>query len=223
MDVYSFLSSLNNPKLFKNIGILIAFLYIFKKIKIGLNVIFGLFLGFLVIMYFYNRDNIERKVDEEQLEKKKEYIKPKLKEIDNSKKDIIDFIFSIQDFYIYNSPAFEEMVENLEIFFQLHRLIRRNIKHGSYYYQIAESKKNNALNALHSIIYSLPNNVLMTEKYDRAHQRLETLLNKYLNEMYDTCTYSLRRDGYNIFTRIINTGPKEYNHYFDKDFGYQFY
>ena len=96
-------------------------------------------------------------------------------------------------------------------------------KFANYYYQIATSKKNNALNAFHSIIFSLPNDKTFTEKFDRAHKRLETILNKYLNELYDKCDYYLIEDGYDILKRPLNKGPRAFNNYFDKDFTYQFY
>src|SRR5690606_23601794 len=114
----------------------------------------------------------------------------------------------IQDLYAYNPPVFEGMVDNLEAFFKLHEVITKDVKHAEYYYQIAESKKSNAVNNFHSLIYSIPNNDVLTDKYNRGHERLETLLGRYLNKMYDKCSYNLRRDGYNVFTRLINTGPR---------------
>ena len=139
--------------------------------------------------------------------------------------DVIDFYFSIQDFYKFNPQTYEESIENIEAFFKIYDIIFTGTPQPDYYYQIAESKKNNAINALHALIYNLPNSRIVNEKLIRAHKRLETILNKYLNQLYDHCTQKIIKEGRDWYTRQINIGPKEYNTYFNlnKSFTYQFY
>lgn len=226
MDIYSLINSFNNKILFRNIIIILIFIYIFNKLEVSISVILGLVLSVAVIMYLYSKEKKQSDLEEEQLEEKKNTIKPKLNklvEVPHQNDDLIDFLFSIQDFYRFNPQAYEEMVDNLEGFFTVYETIFNTSELSNYYYQIAESKKNNALNSLQSLIFTLPNEKLFTDKYDRAHKRLETIMNKYLNELYDRCERYLISDGYDIFKRKIYNGPKEYNHYFDKNFTYQFY
>ena len=74
-------------------------------------------------------------------------------------------------------------------------------------------------------LFKLPSNKLFINKYDRAHERLDTLLTKYLNEMYDAYNKNLLSTGYDIAKRHINVGPIEYNNYkySSNDATYQFY
>jgi hypothetical protein len=222
MGPYSLLESFNNQQLFRNIVITIIFIFFFMKMNIGLNILLGLFFAFVCVIYLYEKETTTAQIEKEQYQRELESIKPEPQKIRDNK-DIIDFLFSVQDFYVFNPQAYEEMIDNLDAFKSLQDNIFGEPKLSNYYYQIAESKKENALNAFHSLIFTLPTDKIYTEKFDRAHERLETILNNYLNEMYDQCVFYLNRDGRDVYKREILLGPKEYNNYFDKDFTYQFY
>ena len=187
-----------------------------------------------IIYYLYNKNIlIDEQEQEQELELEQELAQEiKLENIvpnvdDIEKDDIIDFLFSIQDMYEYNPLSYEEMIDYIRAFFTLYDIIlnspTNSVRFSDYYYQIAESNKNNAVNSLHSIIYKLPNDKALMDKHTRAHKRLETILTYYINELYDKCKDNLLKNGYNIHTRAINLGPKESNTYDDKDYSYQFY
>lgn len=222
MGIYTLIDSFNNKELFRNIVIVLVFLFFFLKLSVGLNIILALALAVICILYLTEKETQADQVEHEQYKRKLETIKPAPIKITEDK-DMIDFLFSIQDFYVFNPQSYEEVIDNLNAFKSLHENIFGDEELCNYYYQIADSKKNNALNSFHSLIFSLPNNKTFTEKFDRAHKRLETILNKHMNEIYDQCNYNLYKDGRDVLKRQINKGPKEYNHYFDKDFTYQFY
>ena len=221
MGIYTLISSYDNKRLFRNIIIILVFIYFFIKLDIGLNIILGLSLAAIVVFYLTEKENIQTEVKKEQYETKLNTIKPKIKEFKDE--DIVDFVFSVQDFYVFNPLAYEEFIDNLDSFKKLYDTIFSDSQFSHYYYQIAESKKNNALNSFHSLIFKLPNDKFYTDKFDRAHKRLETVLNNYLNQIYDQCTHNEYKEGLSFLKRPINVGPKEYNTYFDKDFTYQFY
>jgi len=222
MGIYELIESYNNKEIFRNSVIIIIFLFIFMNLSIGLNIVFGLILAFCCILYLTGKKYSTDKIEIDENNKKLEYLKPTPTKITDDK-NIVDFIFSVQDFYVFNPLAFEEFIDNLDAFKTIYLNIFNDSKLSHYYYQIADSKKNNALNAFHSLIFSLPNNKVYTEKFNRAHKRLETILNKYINEIYDECDQNIIKYGYDLKRTPINKGPKEYNHYFDKDFSYQFY
>jgi len=224
MGIYTFINSFNNQILFRNIVILLIFLYFFLKLSIGLNIILALVLGIITILYLYEKETLFTQIEQRREEEKKSIIQPKTDQIQTrGDKDLTDFLFSIQDLYVFNPQAYEEMIDNIESFLTLHESAFLNEKLCNYYYQIAESKKQNALNALHSIIFKLPHDKIYIDKFNRSHRRLETIMNKHLNEINDQCTAVLMRDGYDVYKKPITKGPKEFNTYFDKNFTYQFY
>ncbi|QKF93784.1 hypothetical protein QKU48_gp0326 [Fadolivirus algeromassiliense] len=222
MGIFTLIDSFDNYELFRNIVIVLVFLFIFMKLTIGLNIILALILGVICVLYLTEKEDIENAIEKKYFDTKYETIKP-IPDYFRDDKDIVDWLFSIQDFYVFNPLAYEDMIKNIDLFISLRDILFNNEKFANHYYQIAESKKNNALNSFHSIIFKLPNDRIFTEKFDRAHKRLETILNKHLNEMYDQCNYYIKKHGKDVLKRQINIGPKEYNTYFDKDFTYQIY
>jgi len=142
-----------------------------------------------------------------------------------SDKPFIDFFYSIQDLYVYNPQAYEEMIDNLNAFLYLKKRIFSDPVMCNQYYQIADSKKNNMLNSLHSIIFNLPNNKIFTIKLNGAQKRLETLLNIEINKMYYRCAFYIQLYGNDVLKRQLETdkAPKAFNNYSGQPFTYQFY
>lgn len=222
MGLYKIVEDIDNKSLFLYIAMMLFSLYYFMKIDIRLNIILAIFIGTVVVAYVNEKRKTGLQIEEEQMEKKLEEIKPAPQYFENHK-DIIDFLFSVQDYYNFNPEAYEECIDNMDAFMRLHDIILEGTDLCDDYYQIAESKKNNALNAFHSILFKLPNNKLVTEKFNRAHKRLETIMTDHLGELYDVCTNEVLLQGYNNNRKAINIGPKPANHYFDRDYTYQIY
>lgn len=243
MTIYSFISSLDKQTLFFYTVIIIFFIFIFMFLPIGVNIIFGIILAIAIILYLYgkyqnmnqfnenninnenmidNNNNLDNIFDLNSEQEKLNYIIPQPKNF-NGNKDLIDFIFSIQDFYLLNPQAYEELINNLDNFLQLRKYIFDEDELSNYYYQIAESKKDNALNSLQSLIFTMPSNEYFNEKLKKSMDSLNLILNKYMNEIYDKCQDNVLKNGKNIYSKQINTGPKEYNTYIDKNFTYQFF
>lgn len=227
MGAYTFIDAFKNNEIFRNILIMIAFILFFLRISVELNIILGIAMACFLILYLKEKDDIRIQTEETENDTKLSFIKPHLEKINKEKdRDFIDFVFSVQDFYVFNPLAYEEFIDNLDSFFELRELIFNDETFTNYYFQIAESKKDNALNSFHSLIYNLPNDKTYTEKFDRAHKRLETLLNREFNQMYDQITFIQQKNGMDTLKRPVEQDlePKSYTTYFDnKDFTYQFY
>lgn len=235
MNLYTWLRSLDNKTLITYICIIACSLILFHRCSI----ILALAIAAIIILYLEGkREHQEQIQEEEQLVEeqvtedieqfKKDHIRPAPTTFED-KKDLIDFLFSIQDLYQYNPQAYEEMINSLESFFSLYNIVcagSSGLDYCEYYYTIAESKRRNSLNSLHSIIHNLPQNAshpALTDKLNRAHQRLNTIMTEYINKLYNMCKEDLLKTGYTVFRRPINRGPKEYNIYNDEMFSYDFY
>lgn len=223
MGVYTIVDKIENYLVFKFLVIIIMGYIIFRNKKIGLNVIFGIICAIIVILYIYDKNKVLLETTNEEYTKKLESIEPTLKTKSTENRDLIDFLFSIQDFYGYNPQTFEEMIDNINALLKIEEFINNTPDECNKRFQIAFNKKNNALNCLNSVIYSIPANYSLTDKLVRSHKRLETLLNKKINKMYDLCYQDLAINGYNINTTQINVGPNPANLYLDKNFTFQLY
>nr|QBK88483.1 MAG: hypothetical protein LCMiAC01_01600 [Mimivirus LCMiAC01] len=220
--LYNTIQNMDGVTIFKYIAIIIASYLFFKNRNINLNIILALVAALVIIYYIHDKKKVDLNNKETEIKTKIDNIVPVPDKI-RYHDDIIDFLFSIQDMYEYNPQAYEEMSDNIEAFLTVYDIIHAGTPLCDHYYQIAESKKDNALNSLHSIIYKIPGDNVVVEKHTRAHKRLETILNKYLNKLYDECQHNIVKYGRTVYNRAINLGPKEHNHYQDKDFSYQFY
>jgi hypothetical protein len=177
-----------------------------------LRVVIGLIC--LIIIFIWVIKNKKNITNNEKLNNEKlGAVKPKLS---INHPQIVDFLYSIQDFYYHNPQNYEGLIDNVNSFFDAYENCYLDNDLSNYYYQIADDKKTNALNSLHSIIFNLPTNKFSTEKLNRAHQRLETILTQFLNQLYQKCQENIIQYGFNINKKQIDIGPKGYNIYSDQ-------
>lgn len=221
-NLYNQISNMDKKTRFIYIIITIFIVCIFSRLNVGLNIVFACGVSYLIIKYLNdkkisNTDDINKQNDI-----KATYIKPEPQLI-NDHPDLIDFFFTIQELHDYNPEAYEEMIDNVEAMLRLYKDIDKITHKCEDRYQIAESKIRNAVNALHSIIFSLENNKIIN-KLNRSHRKLNKILNSYLLKMFKKCEDIRLVNGYNSDTKLIDFDkPKPYNTYDDKKFSYEFY
>ena len=222
MGIYRIMEGIQNRVLMAYIMVGIYFVFVFSYYDIKLNTFMGMIVASVFIYYMYDKKTTLNNEIEDERKVKLNTISPEPQMI-TDKHDMIDFLYSIQDLYVHNPLAYEEMIDNIDGFFKIYKYIKDDSKYKAQLYDIAETKKQNAINNLQSMIFNLPTSDVITDKYNRAHKRLETLLTNYLNIIHDETQNDLAKNGYDVETKILYTGPKESNHYFDKDFTFQIY
>jgi hypothetical protein len=210
------LSTININTLFWYITIFVIILFIFSKLNIGLNNILGVIVGLLIILYLYT--DYKRIEHDDQIiyeEKKKSIFPTPIRSM--KYKDIVNYLYSIQDFYKYNPEAYIEFINNIDYFFLIYDDVQyENSAAGVNYNMMIEHKKN-ALNALQSIIFKLPRNVKYDRKLNNAQYMLNIILDKYcedIKKVYDNYVYT---NGYTNKTVLLDPikGPVSKNTYDD--------
>lgn len=224
-NFYTKINELNGGALFNYIVIFILVLAFFNRLNVTLSMFVGILIGSVIVYYNYSKDEAKKNTAEELIITKQENIHPQPTEYIKDYPDLIDFIFSIQDMRIYAPQNWEEMILNINSFIHLHMDVKNGDLNCYENYEIAESKINNAVNALHSIIFGLHASPQLLEKHNRSHEKLHKILHHYLEEIYKICYRKIVKNGYNHKTKIINHyGPKAYNYYLlDKSFTYDVY
>lgn len=221
LNLYEYINEIDKSSIFFFVIVFLIFVIFFKNYELKINSIVGIFFAFFYIIYM-NEKNKKTKNDDIYLRQKKAIvIEPEVKKL-NKYDDVIDFLFSIQDFYIYNPQAYEEMHKSITNFFVVYEDILKNNKQTNYLFSIADKNMSDSINHLQSFIYNTPeNDTNVINKLHVAIDVLEKILNKYLNELYDIHMDNLK-DGYDINYKIINLGPKEYNYYGEEDTNFNF-
>lgn len=203
--------NVDNTTLFWYIAITMLTVYAFSRIDIKLNVVYGTFLV-VVILYFLNNEYSRSKnTINDMLELKKNIILPKTKNL-SKYNEIINLLFSVQDFYVYNAQAYEDMVESLDMFFLHYEEVIYNNDFAGKHYDILNDKKRFALNSLHSIIYDFPANLNYKKKLNKAIGTLNDILSYYLNNVKLINDNNIYKYGYNTDTHLItNSNIVPYN------------
>ena len=193
---------------------IIVFSFVSKyniTIATAMAIIFGYYmLIFLVNLNKHNNDN-KKKI----LENKKQYIRPR-EEIIEKYDDIVDFLFSIQDLYIYNPPAYQELVETIRNFLIIYEESINIPKLAHKNYTNAEIKLYHAINLLQSIIINTDSNLYNYQNIDikinRSSKVLYSILKKYLEEINLIIKKDIKYNGYNINTLLLQPNKiKPYN------------
>jgi hypothetical protein len=209
-------SILDNKTLFYYILIIIGIIYAFSTISIELNIILGLIIGCAIVYFLYN-DYMKKQEDEIKINSFQEKaILPSPSNNIEKRDDVVKFLFSIQDFYVYNPLAYIEMMNSLENFFRIYDETEDHKENSGLNHTILLNHKKDAINSLHSIIYNFPTNAEYTNKLNKSITILNDLLTKYLDKIYEFHKINLYENGYNINTKIIDkSNIIPYNSYAD--------
>jgi hypothetical protein len=214
------IENINNNTLFIFTIIIIVVVYYFSHFNINLNIIFGFVVSMMIIYYLYNDNNIIKKRNNELLNIKKSNIKPNL--IQSIKYDnIVDFIFTIQDFYKYNPISYQLMISHIDYFFEIYETIQDNNESVYLKYDMLIAEKKNSINALHSIIFSLTPNTDYDNKLKNSMTKLDEILNIYIDNAKNIYENELYKK--NITHKIISSidDPEAYNSFLtNKSFSY---
>ena len=94
-------SILDNETLVYYIIILIGIIFVFSKLVIGLNLLFGFIIGCIVVFFLYTNYKEKQETENKVKSFQESLLLPKPEILTNHEK-VEKYLFSIQDFYVYN-------------------------------------------------------------------------------------------------------------------------
>jgi hypothetical protein len=197
--------------LFWYIVIIIVVMVVFSRMKIGLNILVGIIISIMIIYVMYNDYSVVQNNAQELFNQKTKLIYPAPKETIKHDR-MINFLFSIQDFYVHNPQAYEDMREHIDYFFKLNNEVMKNSEIAGSNYQLMQDQKHNALNSLQSILYRIPFHKEYDQKLQLSIVTLREILDGYISVVYQTYKEELYKTGYSINTKTIEKGPAGYQH-----------
>ena len=224
-EMYEYIDTWDGKRLFTYVVIFLFILWLLSRRELGINILIAIIVGTFVINYLNHRsiENADTLAEIRQIKKKA--ITPSLTDEAEDQEDIVDFLFSIQDLYAYSPQQYSEMVKNINYFYNLYNMTFFDNKTSYLNYGMMKQFKRDALNALASIIYSLPEDKRVRNLVNAASTILDGLMTQHLDHVsyvIDNYTY---KNGYNVDTKIIDYGPKAANEYGDmfKIYSYEVY
>jgi len=208
------LGRISNEQITQYVIILVVFLFFATIFSISLTLIFFIIVALVIIYIVYSKHQINQISDEENTKIKTELIIPKPSRLDNYP-DLIDFLFSIREFYYINPNAFYDVVQNLDHFIQLYEEIMSDkMLYCTQNLEVAIQFSRNSQNSLQSIIFNLDVDRRITDKYHRALRQFHLITRQYVHRIIEKCNAGFNPDDINNHSKkYIEYGPHEYNYY----------
>lgn len=224
-SLFVYIDEWDGKRLYLYILILIIIVWLISQRNVTLNLIVGLGVAYFVISYLNHRSKTTNDTRDDIIRIKKAKIEPKPLETTNDKEDVRNFLFSVQDLRVYNAQAYEEMVRKIDAFFEYYTIVFVEPSRSYVYYELMEQAKRDALNALKSLVFEIPEDKRVRAKLNRATDVMDEVLTKYLDQVSHITDEYTYKYGYNVDTKVINYGTKPFNQYDDiyQPYSYEIY
>jgi len=215
--------SIDNKTLFFYVVIFIAIVFIFSKMAIGLNILFGTLIAAVVLYYLYTNYDKTQNQENKIKSMKGNLILPD-PESAKGYEDIVRHLYSIQCFYVHNADAYSELINGFKNFFRIYEDTIIVPRYAGRNYEMMVDQKRKSMNALHSIIHKLPDDYLYTDKLERGITAIEEVLQKYLDDVEYMQRLYLHENNHNIETKLIDeSGVMPRDESYNSDFSYDIF
>lgn len=214
---YSFIDEIPSDSLFKlTFGSIIIFITISNFIPPVFNNLFALFIS--ISFFFFFRD--KELSDISDINSDLYYKYSIIQDLFSSKKsdlplflhfdpDLILLFHNIIDFYSYHPSAFLDSVSSADHFLRLYSDIDKGSINCSENKELADKYASDCLNHFHSLIFKLPSNKFINEKFEYNKKRLHLLLRRKQDEMHLICSNQRKNNPITFNTKFnYNSGPK---------------
>ena len=222
IEIYNYINKLDSKRLFLYITIIIFSLWLFSRLNLQQNILIGMVVLYFVLGYCYTNDTFD--VDSKITSDKNKVITPALK-YSNDHKDIVNFLFSIQDFRRYNPVQYDNFILDIDYFFRMYRLYAQSNQNNIYIdrstdniyigYEVMTNLKRRILNDLHSLIFSIPYDRQVIATLNNSIKKIDITLTNYLDQISFIVDKYRNTNGYNVNTKITDYFIKPANLYTD--------
>lgn len=205
-NLSTILGKIDNNGIVTYVAIIFIAIFFAKIINISLTFIFLLIVGLFFCYLIYKKRSVEKLTYDKELEIKLNLITPKPQRIDGYP-DLINFLYSIRDFYFINPNEFYAIVTNIDNFIQLYEQIMNNeMLYGTQNLEVAIPFIRTAQNHLHAMIYNLDVSKRLTAKYHKALEDFHLIAQQYITKLIRKCNST-----FNI--KHIDNTSQYYNEY----------
>ena len=213
-NFFTTLRRIPNQSLYVYALIVIAFLFLAQWIEISFTTVILIITAVIIIIIIYSNEKITSVAAKEENKIKLEFIKPKPKRMIDYP-DLVNFFYSIKQFYYINPNAFYAVVNNVEQFLGIYEAMMNNeIIYCKQMFEVANQFYRNALNHLHSLIFNMNVDKYITNKFQRSIKDLNVLLYQYVERLIHKCNTEFKSHNINNNSGFIQQfGPKPVNYY----------
>lgn len=214
--IYPYINSITPLNLLIYMIIIIVFVILSNHVPWKLKHVMGFVLA-IILVYYLNEGNRAENIDHfKTLEIHMEKIKPKPKFFYRDA-NLIEFAYNMMEYREYNQKAYEKMIQYIDQFLEIiGDIYNPALQNCVETLEIAISLKEGALNALHSLIHTLPydDRDVIEKKLMNALKTLQLFLQRHVDEMIQICNSREEKKGWNYQTKRFDKhalpGPDQY-------------
>lgn len=207
--LYDYIAAIGKQEMFYYLLILIAAMVLSTRvIPLNFTLVMGIFIGLITIYYFQDKlistaNNFNR-----DFQVKLANIIPQPKYF-HTDADIIALIDNVSDFKEYNPESWKALILSIDNVLKLHKDMENGVRECKENLDVARGFMNDAMNHMHSYIFSLPSSVVMNEKLIKNVDRLHLLLRRHIDAMARICQAQYKKEGINSRQHpFSNYGPR---------------
>ena len=220
--IFKYIHDIDNQSIFKYLLITFGIILITNRINITSNLIVGVIISVCVGMYLNDKNKATGKHFISEISRSLKTNKFKDTNYFYIDSNLVEFINEISEYQQYNPVVYRKLILTLDRFLKLVTDMEKDTDGMGELYHVIELYKTNALNTLHSMVYTIPQTEITTKKFNNALKKLEKILNSHLNNVFNYMEHSYSKKQINIDRRFIyKNHPKAYNK--SHNINYDFY
>ncbi len=220
--IYNYLGNIDNQHIFKYLALGIGIILLIQRINPTKNFVIGIVVAIVLAYYLNDRESNH---GSNFIIKINNALKGPLFKGTNYyfvDSELVELLLDIKEYHEYNPSVYRKIILIIDRFLNIVNDMEKNTSRMGNLYQIAEQQKYKAINALHSMIHTVPQTDTTVEKHKHALKKMEILLNTHLDNIYNYMVYSYGKDEINTSTKFIyKNHPKGHNYGINNN--YDFY
>jgi len=200
--------SIDPTDIFYYIFILLISLVIIRYLKF--NIYLALIIVFAFIILDSSKKYVYKTVQKDNLRDKLNSIEPHPLYFDDYP-DLIELFYGLKRIGELNFQAYSNAIYNTDAVIRLYKDVQIGVAECKFNYDVALDRTRDALNSLHSLVYSAETDSIVMKKLHLAFKVLRQILDAFLLKMRTTCNSSINKKGWNNQRHIIFPKPEPYN------------
>lgn len=194
---YNF-DKIENKHIFEYTIILILFFYASSRYIFTNNEIIYITLGLATVFYLYSKRDLYSLTYHEDLRLKLRSIYPKPKYF-HTHPELINYFFYIREYKTYNEKSYDSAMVAVDNIINIEQQIKNKVKNCHHTIDVAKQNLYDALNHIHSIIFTLPMSNITFKKHKDSINVLKDILLKIINNMINNCNENLKQTNQTAF------------------------
>lgn len=219
-NIYTRLVNANKSELF--LYLVFFFVAMWMARKFSWNIYLTFIITIFIIFILINRSEYIEFEENKQLASKLQDIYPPPQTF-NKYPEIIEFFYSIKDLAVYNQIAYDQVIYNTDALITIYQDALIGLDNCKANHDIARERYHDALNSMHSLIFTILPNKYTQLKLRNALRKFQSILDYFLSRIKSICDEEIQQKGFNVDRSPVDIGPLAGNFYEKNKYYFDYY